>query len=519
MRVSFSSSKRVFESGPEVTFKPSSLPGNVWESVSDETRREALTALSVLDSEADPDFDRLTRLAASLFNAEVSLVSLVDLERQWFKSCYGLEDRRETPVDMSFCAHLIAEPQQPFMVINDALKDERFARNPLVTGSPFIRFYAGAPIVVRGQRLGTLCVFSSKPRDEVSPYQLDQLVALADTASSLFTLKEEARAQARTAAALVKEEWRHALTLEAGKVGSWVWDVRSGEVVVNDIMRRMFGLGPTAPVVIEDIFERVHIDDIKRVREAFRSAFDEGQDYDTEFRVPAANAWMIGRGRVYQRDGNGKPLIVMGVCFDITETRAAADQMRVLLRELNHRVKNTLAMIQSIARQTLRSNPDPKSFLDAFSGRLRTLSDAHTILSDRDWSGIRLLELIDAQVAPHLTESRQLIVSGSDVDLPPDHALGLGLILHELSSNAAKYGALSRADGRVEIGWSESLVPERRITLNWKETNGPEVARPKELGFGGKLIERSLAKVLDSSVELTFPSDGVSARISFPLPA
>jgi two-component sensor histidine kinase/PAS domain-containing protein len=511
----------MFASGPEVTSKPTSkpasAPGNGWDSVLDQRHHDNRVAPLVLDTDADADFDRLTRLAASLFEAPIALISLIDSDQQRFKSCYGFDDVGEMSESVVLCSQLIAKPDQPYILIEDVTKDSRFTSNPPAAAAPFVRFGAAAPITMQGQRVGALCVLAPDPREGVDRIKLDQLVALAETASLLFGLKEEARAQARTAAALVKEEWRHALTLEAGKVGSWVWDVRTGEVVVSDILRRMLGIDPADKVTIDDILSHVHSDDLERVRAQLQAAFDVGSDYDCEFRVEGSDRWLIGRGRVYQRDGEGKPLIMMGINIDITETRIAADHTKLLLRELNHRVKNTLAMIQSIARQTVRSNPDPRRFIDAFSGRLRTLSDAHAILSDRDWSGIHLLELIDAQVGPHVLTTGQLSLSGADVDLPPDHALGLGLILHELSSNAAKFGALSRPEGRVRISWVQSPKPDRRISLSWKESNGPVVSKPAELGFGGKLIERSLAKVLDSSVQLSFASEGVAAEISFPL--
>jgi len=225
------------------------------------------------------------------------------------------------------------------------------------------------------------------------------------------------------------------------------------------------------------------------------------------------------RGRVYQRDSEGRPLVMMGACIDISESKQTADQTRLLLRELNHRVKNTLAMIQSVARQTIRQNPDPKSFIEAFSGRLRTISDAHVLLADRDWSGVQLYEVIASQLGPKFrTAPDRAEVRGDDVALPADHAVGLGLILHELTTNAHRYGAWSNERGVVEIDWNIQNEPVRGLSLNWREVGGPRVEKPGEYGLGARLIERSLAKVLDSDVKLDFAPDGVTARIWMPLP-
>ena len=508
-----------FAPGPEVTSSQIPLPGHVRDSVTDPVRRATLAALAVLDSEKDPDFDRLTKLGASMFHVPACLVGLIDQDRIWYKSTHGFGDTRELPVGATPCAVVLAESDGAAVVVPDALADPRFASYPLVTGGPQLRFYAAAPIMVRGQKLGTLSILSHEPRPQPDPGLASQLEDLAATVAALFELKDEARVRARTAAALVKEEWRHALTLEAGKVGSWVWDVRTGEIVVNDILRRMYGLEPVGPVTFDDVISRVVPEDAERVQAGLHASFEDGGDYEGEFRIGATGRWLIARGRVYQRDGAGKPLIMMGITIDVTDTKRAAEHTRMLLRELNHRVKNTLAMIQSLARQTVRRNPDPVRFIDAFSGRLRTLSEAHALLADRDWAGIGLLELIRLQVGPQLTpQGRQLEIAGEDLELPPDHALGLGLILHELASNAHRYGALSTPAGRVSLSWTMSAADGgRRVDLVWREHGGPAVAATPDLGFGGKLILRSLEKVIGSSVELDFPAEGAVARIGLPL--
>jgi two-component sensor histidine kinase/PAS domain-containing protein len=470
-----------------------------------------LAGLQQLDTGNDPDFDRLTRLAAGIFGTPISLVTLVDLDRQWFKSHAGTPVT-ETPIELSFCAHAIAEHDT--MVVLDATVDERFSRNDLVSGDEHIRFYAGAPITVHGEKLGTLCVLDRTPREDVSAQHLNELRDLATLASSLFELKDEARVRARTTAELIKEEWRHALTLEAGKVGSYVWDITTGSVVANDIMRRMYGFDAVTPLMIDEFFAVIHPDDVASVRSAIDATFEDGVDYVAEFRA-AAGRWLSARGRVYQRNAEGKPLVMMGVNIDITEARQAAEHTRHLLRELNHRVKNTLAMTQSLARQTLKQSPDPQAFIEAFSGRLRTLADAHKLLADRDWAGIGMIELVDSQVEPYVIHGADRFTAlGEDVQLPPDHALGLGIILHELASNAARYGALSADAGRLRVSWT---VENGEVHLRWSESGGPAVEQPQDSGFGSRLIQRSLDKILGSRVSLDFAPSGVQAEISFPL--
>ncbi|MHA6691076.1 sensor histidine kinase [Devosia sp. A449] len=486
----------------------------------DPTRLNALAALDMLDERPDADFERLSRTAAYLFKTEIGLVTLLDKERQWFSGCFGVDNITEALTETSFCAHAIALPgDAEALVVPDAAADPRFQDNPLVTGWPHIRFYAGAPVMVGGHKVGSLCVIGTTPQAAPDPGLVEQLVGLAGLASSLFALKDEARVRARMAAALVKEEWRHALTLEAGKVGSWVWDVRTGEVACNDMFRRMFGLPEIDATQVEDVLAAIHVSDRAAVQEGLTASFRKGEDYGAEARIAASGRWVTLRGRVYQRDAEGKPLVMMGVSIDISDSKQSAEHTRVLLRELNHRVKNTLAMIQSVARQTIRQNPNPKDFIDAFSGRLRTISDAHVLLADRDWSGVQLYEVIASQFGPGFrSHPDRATVRGEDVTLPADHALGLGLILHELTTNAHRHGAWSDDRGVVNIDWEVRQTPVRGLSLNWRETGGPEVDKPDEYGLGARLIERSLAKVLDSEVSLQFHPGGVAAKIWMPLP-
>jgi two-component sensor histidine kinase len=496
------------------------LPDPVRQVVEDTSRREVLEALEIMGSAPDSDFDRLTGIAARLFNVDFALVTLLDEQRQWFKSCFGPVGFTESPIGVSFCAHTIAAPDSDHMVVCDLASDQRFARNPFVIGPPHVRFYAGAPITVRGQRLGTLCVLGTQPREDVPDALIRQLVDLAAVAGTLVELKDEARVRARTAAELMREEWRHALTLEAGKVGSWVWDMRTGELSCNDTFRRMFGLSETGTVSMDEVFNAIEPDDMPSVQNTLGAAFNEGGDFDAEMRIPRTSRWLTARGRVYQRDATGKPLVMMGASLDVTDARRSAEQTRLLLRELNHRVKNTLAMIQSVARQTIRQSPDPQDFIDAFSGRLRTLSDTHVLLANRDWQGVQLYDVLAVQLGPDfLSQPDRADVSGADMLLPADHALGLGLILHELTTNAHNHGAWSEDDGIVSIAWEVRDHPSPGIALSWRESGGPEVARPAEIGLGTRLIERGLAKVLDSEVQLDFHPEGVRMDLWMPLPA
>ncbi|MBP1861243.1 sensor histidine kinase [Rhizobium herbae] len=469
-------------------------------------------------AEPDADFRDLAEIAASLFDAPVALVTLVDAKHQWFKAAVGT-DEKHAPSAESFCMHTIAGSSDEALIVADAAADPRFARQPRVVGAPFLRFYAGVPLVIDEQPVGTICVFDVKPRLDLAPLLVTQLQRLSRIASSLFKLKHEAHQRALKEAALSREEQRHAMALDAANVGSWLWDVRSGKVSCNQPMLRMFGMAPTKSVHARDIFSAIHHDDRAATLSKLRSAMAQDEEYDGTFRVASTGRWLLGRGRVHERDARGKPTLFLGINIDVTEEQGAAQRTRLLLRELNHRVKNTLAMLQSLARQTLRRTSDPQEFMTAFAGRLQAISEAHGLLSDHEWGEIRLSALLAKQLAPHVRDyEKQVEIHKDEILLGPDQAVGLGLVLHELATNAAKYGSLSVPGGKVVLtarGVDED--GHRVLHMTWTEVGGPPVDEPTRRGFGSILIERSLDKVMGSSVKVEYLRAGLTAIVRLPL--
>ncbi|MEQ1954165.1 sensor histidine kinase [Mesorhizobium yinganensis] len=495
------------------------LPDQVWQAVRSPARQAVLDRLPYADLLDDPDFDRLTRLAAGLFGAPVSLLSLVDVDRQRFPSRLGIEER-ETPVSLSFCAHAIAAGSD-VMVVADATADRRFSGNALVTGPHRVRFYVGAPLVVDGEPIGTLCVLDRLPRAHPNSQLVEQLSLLAGLASSLFSLKERTRSGAMAQRALDREEKRRALALEAASLSSWVWEVRTGRVECDASLPVLFGMKAAKLMRARKFFHAIDRRDVRLADSRFRQALEISDDYFGEYRVrhvePAR--WLAARGRVIERDTEGRPLLVFGVNYDITERKTSEERQRLLLRELNHRVKNTLATVQALASQTVRHARDPREFLEAFSSRLQALGVAHGLLSDREWRGIALRDLLRLEITPFDDEKNPRVrLDGADAYLSPDQALGLGMVTHELASNALKYGALSVPMGAVDLSWKiEGRDPSRRLKLAWREIGGPSVSRPDREGFGMILIRRGLDKIISSQVRHEFGLNGVVAEISLPL--
>ncbi|MCF8503757.1 MAG: PAS domain-containing protein [Caulobacter sp.] len=210
-------------------------------------------------------------------------------------------------------------------------------------------------------------------------------------------------------------------------------------------------------------------------------------------------------------DGEVIGIFCQGV--DITARREAEHHLRLMINELNHRVKNSLATVQAIAAQTLHGDGVPARVREALTERLIALARAHDVLTDEKWAGASLREIAGQAAAPHLSSDHQdrFVIEGPAVNLPPRSAIAVALALHELATNAAKYGALSVLEGRVRIKWTASLEAggDVRLHMTWRESGGPPVNAPATRGFGSRLIERGLAAELRGRVRIDYPATGV----------
>jgi two-component sensor histidine kinase len=209
-------------------------------------------------------------------------------------------------------------------------------------------------------------------------------------------------------------------------------------------------------------------------------------------------------------DDAGTPVGLHAIARDVTEQRRAEQCQRLLVNELNHRVKNTLALVQGLALQSFRDGRDSAEAREAFQARLSALAAAHDLLTRESWEGATLRQLIEEALG-RLNERRIHVAAGSeDLLLEPKAAVSLAMALHELATNAAKYGALSSTEGRVDIGWTSD---GNRLRLEWRESGGPPVVAPARKGFGLRMIERALSADLDAAALIDFPPQGLVCRI------
>jgi PAS domain S-box-containing protein len=309
--------------------------------------------------------------------------------------------------------------------------------------------------------------------------------------------------------------------LEGGDIGYWELDLKAMNLQLSPRGKTLFGGDPDLPFDYPALLAALTPDDLDRRREALKRALEEGQPYDIEYRLeiaPGVVRWVNTRGRVVAWSG-GKPQKMAGVVLDITDRQdayaalAEADnRQRLLIDELNHRVKNTLATVQSITRQTAKGAVSIPAFRASLEARLMSLSGTHNLLTRGSWEQASLSDLLAQEAAPHAAE--QMVLDGPQVQVSPRQALALGMIFHELATNAAKYGALSAPTGRVTVSWRTHAG---RLFIDWRETGGPAVSAPSRKGFGSILIERLAVGELQGRAAVDFAAEGLECTIEIAL--
>ena len=260
----------------------------------------------------------------------------------------------------------------------------------------------------------------------------------------------------------------------------------------------------------------VPVSDRPAIAKLKRKALSTGEPVDAELRLkgPAASRWYDFHIEPL-RDAEGRVAGLTCAAVDITERKAGEEHLRLLMRELTHRSKNLLAVIQALARQTSRHAGSLDNFLEEFGARLQALSRSHDLLVQEEWHSAGLRDLVRSQLGHYIDrDDSQISIEGSPVHLKPEAAQSLGLALHELAVNAAKYGALSVPKGHVDVIWEGD--PVSGIVIRWIERDGPKVERPKKHGFGTMAIQRNLSRSLEADVDLNFAEDGVSCTITIP---
>lgn len=318
---------------------------------------------------------------------------------------------------------------------------------------------------------------------------------------------------------LEASERRFRLSQKAAGIASLEIDIPTGEVLGSEHFWEIWGLEPRESVHIS-VLENIVVPQDRAIRSNPETRRDGTAHPNVEYRIRRPDTgemrW-LSRSIEFINDADGKPLKMFGVIQDITEQKEAEARQLVLTHELEHRIKNILAMVSAIASQTLR-NTDLETASAAFNDRLRALANAHDILTRTRWTEASLTEVITATLAPLPAE--KISAEGPNVALSPKGALSLALAVNELGTNSLKYGALSSPDGRVTIRWSVDADPVAggmTLAWTWSESGGPPVAPPSRRGFGRFLIERVLATDFGGSVRINYHPDGVECVLIAPV--
>lgn len=617
------------------------MDGEALAAVQDRRRLRALRQIELLDTPPEEAFDRFTRLAARLLQAPIALISLVDEQRQFFKSAVGLPEpwasSRGASLSGSLSAHVVVT-RAP-LIVGDLTSEPRLLG--IGSGELNVVAYVGMPLITaEGHVIGSFCVIDHVPRQwperdlallgdlaAMVIGEIERRLAVADlreanrqlhlltdalpvqiayvdrderyqyvnaaytkrfarsTESILgMTVKElqGADTYARVApllqATLAGEAQRFdlphqppggkrtiydvsylpqrdpdgvvqgfyvlvidvtahreaeitaqqnleraELALQAGQMGVWEWRIGADEAFVSEQLVTILGgtAGSSGAMSTGQFLQLVHEDDRAGIKALMDEHVARREGYAFECRIQTPDGqvrWLMCRA-LYKTDERGDRLY--GVCADITERKHVEQTQQMLLEELNHRVRNTLAIVNSIAGQTLKHSPSLDYFSEAFAGRIQALASTHTLLSSNRWQPSSLAQLVEKQLAPY-SRSRldAVMTSGPEILITPKPALTLSLVLHELATNAAKYGALSSAQGQVDVSWTIEQAPERRqLLLTWSESGGPPVAAaPERNGFGAQLIQFNIAHEFGGRVETTYRPTGVLHRLIIPLP-
>lgn len=330
---------------------------------------------------------------------------------------------------------------------------------------------------------------------------------------------QDITAQKQTADALSQSVMQLRVAMEAGKMGVWEYDPATETFVGSPALNRVLGFPPENTPTVEEFRSGYLPGERERLREAGQQALAAGQpSFELEFsyRWPDRSVhWLLLRAEFLFR--NGKVRRLLGILTDITLIKHAQEQQAFLINELNHRVKNTLATVQSLAVMTSKTKA-PAEFADAFSRRLTALSAAHDLLTGSGWEYAALDAVIETELKPYMSGQITLERAPAPILLKPKAALSLGLVFHELTTNAAKHGALSESAGRLDVRWARTLRDGRQyLSVIWRECNGPRPKSKRTPGFGSRLIESSITDELAGNIKLNYPPTGFHAEIELPI--
>jgi PAS domain S-box-containing protein len=325
------------------------------------------------------------------------------------------------------------------------------------------------------------------------------------------------QAEARLAERNAQLELAH----KAARVGCYTYDISGKTMRLSRASAAAYGLSQsTMQISAQQWVARVHRDDLKRLRDEHVRAFkDRRRELVNEFRFvrPGGEVRWIEARSLVAYDQASRAERMTGVYIDVTERRKTEDHKNLLIAELDHRVKNVLACVAAVAQRSRECSKSADEFLDVLNGRINSLANTHALLSRSHWEGVGLAELVRSELA-FCTKEGSASIEGAEVELAADATQPVAMVLHELATNAAKYGALSNGHGRVLVRWRRLVNARARgkLVLEWRETGGPPVVAPAATGYGTSIIRDLIPYELGGAVDYELGHDGARCRVEIP---
>ena len=481
----------------------------------EQDRLTVMASFGLDELENDDELLQIVQFAAKLCGAPISLVSLVEEQRQRFLARAGLK-ATETPRPTSFCAHAMME-REP-MVVPDALLDPRFERNPLVTGEPKIRFYAGAPLLSsEGAPLGSLCVIDTEPRPQgLTDLQREGLLVLAASVMRRLNARREYLAVQEK---LVRESLRLRRMAEHIPVLAWAARPDGSIEFGNEAFYEYCGTEDVSTIDFESL---VHEDQSETVAALRANSRESEKRWEAEARLRRADGeyrWMVLRAWP-MRDAEGNIETWFGAGIDIDETHRLSESNDLLARELSHRIKNIFAVISGLIAIRSRGRPELAEFAKEIGSAIRALGTAHDYVRPDDTRRSDNLQgLLRDLLRPYATEAiERLQVSGDDVEIGARAATPLALIFHELATNSAKYGALACDEGTIAVEIAVAAEDDGDIRVSWSESMIGEcdALDSTREGFGSRLLRMAVESQLEGSFQRELGDNGIVVDLAFP---
>ena len=431
-------------------------------------------------------------------NAAFMTMSGYSAEEVVGKNCRFLQGRETDPSAVDRLAAAIAASREIELDLLNYRKD----------GSRFWNRLLVSPVIENGH----VTFFVASQQDVT--LEVEKLVSIERRKTDL-----EAEVADRTAE-LDASEQSLRLALEAGKLGIWTIDLLTGALSASSECKAICGRRPGESLTLDDLRTSIHPEDRLLQVEAINGAIETGSLLEAEYRLitPAGELrWVQIRGQA-KYAGDGTPLSITGVTQDITSRRQEQGHRALLARELSHRLKNTLASLQAIVSQTIKRARSLDEVEATLTARIHAMVIANDILVSEDFGNASLRTLVTRTLAPFgVDDASRFSIVGEQIELPANVVPAYALVLHELATNATKYGALSSDSGVVEIEWSTDIsTAGRELTLSWRERHGPIVTPPVKTSFGTQLIRRLLVSEAGGVADISYDPAGLSfvAKVS-----